>query len=41
VTTDRISAFDVVIEAIPEKGRVLTELSSSWFDLLGEVVPLS
>ena len=38
VATDRISAFDVVIDAIPGKGKVLTELSLFWFDLLGDVV---
>ena len=39
VATDRISAFDVVIDAIPGKGEVLTQLSLFWFDLLGDVVP--
>ncbi|HIQ37010.1 MAG TPA: phosphoribosylaminoimidazolesuccinocarboxamide synthase [Desulfocapsa sulfexigens] len=39
VATDRISAFDVVIDAIPGKGKVLTQLSLFWFDLLGDVVP--
>jgi phosphoribosylaminoimidazole-succinocarboxamide synthase len=39
VATDRISAFDVVIDAIPGKGEVLTKLSLFWFDLLGDVVP--
>lgn len=38
VATDRISAFDVVIDAIPGKGKVLTQLSLFWFDLLGGVV---
>ena len=38
VATDRISAFDVVIDAIPGKGKVLTKLSLFWFDLLGDVV---
>src|SRR5438093_5258476 len=33
VATDRISAFDVVLPTpIPEKGRVLNQLSLSWFD---------
>ena len=33
VTTDRISAFDVVLgSAIPDKGKVLTQLSAFWFD---------
>ncbi len=39
VATDRISAFDVVIDAIPGKGKVLTQLSLFWFDLLADVVP--
>jgi phosphoribosylaminoimidazole-succinocarboxamide synthase len=39
VATDRISAFDVVIDAIPGKGKVLTQLSVFWFDLLNDVVP--
>lgn len=37
VTTDRISAFDWVLPSgIPDKGRVLTQLSAFWFELLGE-----
>lgn len=40
VTTDRISAFDVVLPTpIPGKGSVLTQLSLFWFDLLKDVVP--
>ncbi|PZA11159.1 phosphoribosylaminoimidazolesuccinocarboxamide synthase [Rhodopseudomonas palustris] len=40
VTTDRISAFDVVMsETIPMKGAVLTQVSAWWFDQLGGVVP--
>ncbi len=40
VTSDRISAFDVVMaEAIPDKGRVLTAMSAFWFDLLADVAP--
>src|SRR5438067_7805659 len=36
VATDRISAFDWVMPSgIPDKGRILTQLSSFWFDLLG------
>src|ERR1700755_931619 len=39
VTTDRISAFDVVMaETIPMKGAVLTQMSAFWFDQLGGVV---
>src|SRR5579862_2440003 len=37
VSTDRISAFDWVLPTgIPDKGRVLTELSAFWFDRLKE-----
>jgi phosphoribosylaminoimidazole-succinocarboxamide synthase len=40
VTTDRISAFDVVLPTpIPDKGRVLNQLSLFWFQLLKDVVP--
>ena len=40
VATDRISAFDVVMdEAIPGKGRVLTETTAFWLKLLADVVP--
>lgn len=40
VTTDRISAFDVVLpNPIPDKGRVLTSVSTFWFDVLGDIVP--
>ena len=37
VSTDRISAFDWVLPTgIPDKGRVLTQLSAFWFDMLRE-----
>src|SRR3979411_184953 len=37
VATDRISAFDWVLPTgIPDKGRILTQLSAFWFDLLEE-----
>jgi phosphoribosylaminoimidazole-succinocarboxamide synthase len=40
VATDRLSAFDVIMGTpIPDKGRVLTQLSLFWFDMLGEMVP--
>lgn len=40
VTTDRLSAFDVVMsEPIPGKGRVLNQMSNFWFDLLRDIVP--
>jgi phosphoribosylaminoimidazole-succinocarboxamide synthase len=40
VTTDRLSAFDVVMpDPIPEKGRVLNAVSNFWFDRTGHIVP--
>src|ERR1700712_717010 len=40
LTTDRISAFDVVMgETIPSKGAVLTQISAFWFNELEGVVP--
>jgi len=38
VATDRISAFDVVMpNPIPDKGKILTQLSKFWFNLTKEV----
>lgn len=40
VATDRLSAFDVVMgEGIPDKGRVLTQLSCFWFNLFRDFLP--
>jgi phosphoribosylaminoimidazole-succinocarboxamide synthase len=40
VTTDRVSAFDVILPTpIPGKGAVLTAMSEFWFGLLADVVP--
>jgi len=40
VTTDRISAFDYVLgSGIPDKGKVLTQLSGFWFERMGDLVP--
>jgi phosphoribosylaminoimidazole-succinocarboxamide synthase len=40
VATDRISAFDVVMpNPIPDKGKILTQLSKFWFDMTKEIVP--
>jgi len=40
VATDRLSAFDVILPTpIPDKGRVLTQLSLFWFHLLKDVIP--
>ena len=39
VTTDRLSAFDVVLpDPIPDKGRVLTQISNFWFARTGAIV---
>jgi phosphoribosylaminoimidazole-succinocarboxamide synthase len=40
VATDRISAFDHVLgTGIPGKGKILTQISLFWFDLVREIVP--
>ncbi|MGH9409081.1 MAG: phosphoribosylaminoimidazolesuccinocarboxamide synthase [Vicinamibacterales bacterium] len=40
VATDRISAFDYVLgSGIPDKGKVLTQLSAFWFERMGDMVP--
>lgn len=40
VTTDRISAFDVVMnEGIPDKGRVLTTITEYWFEQTQDIIP--
>ncbi|KAI8097205.1 phosphoribosylaminoimidazole-succinocarboxamide synthase [Halteromyces radiatus] len=40
VATDRISAFDVIMKnSIPGKGKILTQLSVFWFDLLKDILP--
>lgn len=40
VATDRISAFDYVLgSGIPDKGKVLTQLSAFWFGQTGDIVP--
>jgi phosphoribosylaminoimidazole-succinocarboxamide synthase len=40
VTSDRLSAFDVVMdEPIPDKGRVLTAMTAFWFELFADLVP--
>ena len=39
IATDRISAFDYVLgSAIPDKGKVLTQLSGFWFERMGDLV---
>ncbi|MBA3296197.1 MAG: phosphoribosylaminoimidazolesuccinocarboxamide synthase [Acidobacteria bacterium] len=40
IATDRISAFDYVLgSGIPDKGKVLTQLSDFWFEKMGDLVP--
>jgi phosphoribosylaminoimidazole-succinocarboxamide synthase len=40
VTTDRVSAFDVILPTpIPGKGELLTAMSEFWFGMLGDIVP--
>ena len=40
VATDRISAFDVILgSGIPDKGKVLTQISLFWFEFLKDVIP--
>jgi phosphoribosylaminoimidazole-succinocarboxamide synthase len=40
VASDRISAYDVVLPtAIPDKGKVLTQMSVFWFETTGQIVP--
>src|ERR1700690_1714583 len=40
VATDRISAFDHVLgTGIPGKGKILTQISLFWFDLVRDIVP--
>jgi len=40
VATDRLSAFDVILpDPIPDKGKILTQLSIFWFDLMADIVP--
>ena len=40
VTSDRISAFDVILpDAIPGKGKVLTQMADFWFDRLAYIIP--
>ena len=40
VTTDRLSAFDVVLpDPIPGKGKVLTRISNFWFNKMGHIIP--
>jgi phosphoribosylaminoimidazole-succinocarboxamide synthase len=39
IATDRLSAFDRIITAIPLKGQVLTQIARFWFDATGDLCP--
>jgi phosphoribosylaminoimidazole-succinocarboxamide synthase len=39
IATDRLSAFDRIIAAIPLKGQVLTQIARFWFDATGDICP--
>ncbi|MDY7033101.1 MAG: phosphoribosylaminoimidazolesuccinocarboxamide synthase [Thermodesulfobacteriota bacterium] len=40
VATDRISAFDVIMDSgVPGKGKVLTQISKYWFEIMGNIIP--
>ncbi|MDY0249664.1 MAG: phosphoribosylaminoimidazolesuccinocarboxamide synthase [Pseudomonas sp.] len=40
VASDRLSAFDVILQQpIPEKGKILTEISNFWFKKLEHIIP--
>jgi phosphoribosylaminoimidazole-succinocarboxamide synthase len=41
VASDRISAFDVIMaDPIPDKGKILTQISNFWFDQIKDLVPI-
>ena len=39
IASDRISAFDRILAAIPHKGQVLTQIARFWFDRTGDIIP--
>lgn len=40
IASDRLSAFDVILDdPIPEKGKILTQISNFWFDYLKDIIP--
>ena len=40
VATDRISAFDFVLQTpVPDKGKVLTQISTWWFSQIADILP--
>src|SRR5262245_41882398 len=39
VATDRLSAFDLILTALPLKGQVLTQIARHWFDATADICP--
>jgi phosphoribosylaminoimidazole-succinocarboxamide synthase len=39
VTTDRLSAFDIILTSVPFKGQVLNQLSGFWFENTADIIP--
>jgi phosphoribosylaminoimidazole-succinocarboxamide synthase len=39
ITTDRLSAFDKILAAVPYKGQVLNQLSAWWFEQTRDIIP--
>ena len=39
VTTDRLSAFDIILASVPYKGQVLNQLSAWWFEQTTDIIP--
>src|SRR6266542_3900731 len=39
ITTDRLSAFDRILAAVPYKGQVLNQLSAWWFEQTRDIIP--
>ncbi len=39
IATDRLSAFDIILTAVPLKGQVLTQLARFWFDATADIAP--
>ena len=39
ITTDRLSAFDIVLTQVPYKGQVLNQLSAWWFEQTKDLIP--
>ena len=39
IATDRLSAFDRILTAVPLKGQVLTQIARFWFDRTGDICP--